>query len=166
MDASTFATLTEAGLGASSSRGVLQPAAMSLDADSTPIVYHATDILTPNNHESQPVGKNEAHMACITLLRHIPQAESIDVTDGIGFPWQRFLRSQSHAREIIGPGVLQVCVVPRENGPSLAFVRTDGNTYIVTPCDMKSVPPYIVTDATEVPRHPICTASSSWARAA
>ena len=151
---------TEAGLSTSSSCGVLQPA----HEGSIPTVYHAGTILAENKHESIPVGKNDAHMACMLLLKNFPQAASIDVTDEIGFPWQRFLRSQPHLREIIGPGVVKVCVVLRANGPSLAFVRTDGLTYIVTPGDMKHVPPYDVRNQNEVSLFPTFVAPCSWMR--
>ena len=163
MDPPSYSGPPEASLDTASNRGVTQPAGISLGGGANPTVYTASHILTPNSHESQPVGKNEAHVACTRLLALAPQAKGIDVTDGVGFPWQRFLRTQQGGRDIIGPGVSQVCVVPRAKGPSLAFFRTDGFTYIVTPCNMRSVPPYEVLSPAEAGQcGPTHHAERSW----
>ena len=149
MDPPRYSGPPEASLDTASNRGVTQPAGISLGGGADPTVYTASHIITPNSHESDPVGKNEAHSACTRLLALAPQAQGIDVTNGVGFPWQRFLRTQQGGRDIIGPGVSQVCVVPRAKGPSLAFFRTDGLAYIVTPSSMKAVPPYEILSQTE-----------------
>ena len=164
MDPPQFPVPPNAGLETALSRGVSQPAGISLGEGAAQTVYSASHILTPY-HESEPVGKKEAHMACFRLLNATPQAQGIDVTDGVGFPWQRFLSTQTGGREIIGPGVYQVCVVPRAKGPSLAFFRTDGFTYIVTPCNMRSVPPYEVLSPAEAGQcRPTHHAERSWMR--
>ena len=149
MDPPRYPGPPEASLDTASNRSVTQPAGISLGGGADPTVYSAIHILTPNSHIEQPVGKNEAHVACHRLLALAPQAKGIDVTDSVGFPWQRFLRTQQGGRDIIGPGVSQVCVVPRAKGPSLAFFRTDGLAYIVTPSNMRAVPPYEVLSQTE-----------------
>ena len=137
MDAPSFAEPAQAAPGTSSTSSVSQPAVVSLEASAAPTVHTIAAILdTPSGHESQPVGKNEAHAACTRLLAADPQATSVDVTDGIAFPWRRFLRSQAGAREIVGPGVCRVCVVRCANKPSLAFQRTDGFIYVVTPVQL------------------------------
>ena len=139
---SNSGVLQPAGVSVDANSGVSQPAGVSVDAGATPTVYTTAAILdTLSGHESQPVGKNEAHAACTRLLAADPQAGGVDVTDGVAFPWQRFLRSQAGAREIVGPGVCQVCVVLRANRPSLAFRRVDGFIYVVTPSSKRTIPP-------------------------
>ena len=97
--------------------------------------------------------------------RIYPQVGSVDVTDGVAFPWQRFLRSQAGGREIIGPGVCQVCVLPRAKGPSLGFRRTDGFMYVITPSKMRTIPPYEVLEPDEAARwSPTHHAVNSWMR--
>ena len=149
MDPPSYSGPPEASLDTASNRGVTQPAGTSLGGGADQTVYTASHILTPKSHEPDTLGKNEAHSACHYLLNADPQAQSIDVTDGVGFPWKRFLRTQQGGRDIIGPGVSRVCVVPRPKGPSLAFFRTDGLAYIVTPSNMKAIPPYEVLSQTE-----------------
>ena len=166
MDAPSFSVPAQPPLETSSNSGVSQPAGVSLDAGATPTLYTVAAIFdTPNGHESQPVGKNEAHAACTRLLAAYPQAGGVDVTDGIAFPWQRFLRSQAGTREIVGPGVCRVCMVLRANKPSLAFHRTDGFIYVVTPSNMRTVPPYEVIHPDEAAQwSPAYRADVPWLR--
>ena len=87
------------------------------------------------------------------------------MTDGLGFAWQWFLRSKEGAPEIIGPGICQVCVVLHADRPSLAFRRTDGFIYVVTPSSMRTAPPYKVIRPQEAAQwSPPYQADVSWMR--
>ena len=156
MDAPTFQSVhPPAGHG-------LLPPANSRVAGDAPLVYKSEDHL---EHETYKVGKNEAHAACQILLGDYPGARSIDITDEVGFAWKRFLKTQMAGRDIIGPGINQACVVLCPSGPSLAFSRTDGWVCLVTPSNMRSVPPYRILrrcDAREY--EPQRRATQSWMR--
>ena len=105
--------------------------------------------------------KNEAHTACTCLLAAHPQAASIDVTDGAAFPWQRFLRTQTGTREFVRPGVCRVCVIRRANKPTLAFHRTDGFIFLVTPSSMRTE---LVRPEEAAQWNPASHAAASWMR--
>ncbi len=132
------------------------------------IVYSASEILTWSSRGPYQASKyfeqTRAHRACTCLLKNVPNTKGIDVTDGVGFPWQSSLRTQPAGRQIIGPGVYQVCVVPRAKGPSLAFFRSDGSTCILTPRNMPyDVPPYEVLSTADAGQcAPTHHAECSW----
>ena len=106
---------------APSNRGVTQPVVIFSPEDASSTVYTQFDLVTTTNQGPYRVGKNEAHVACTRLLGTVPLGSSIDVTNSVGFPWKRFLKTQSVGRNIIGPGLWRVCVVSLVRGPSLAF---------------------------------------------
>ena len=162
MDTPTFSPPPQAPLETFSNSGVSQPADVSLDAGTNPTLYTmATVFDTSNGHESQPVGKHEAHTACTRILDSCPHAERVDVTDGVAFAWQRFLRTQTATRDIVGPGIRQVCVVRRPDKPALAFHRADGSICVATPSNMRT---YVVQAHESAQWSPTAHASVPWLR--
>ena len=109
-----------------SNRGVAQPVVVFSPEDASSTVYTHFDLVATTNQGPYRVGKNEAHVACTRLLGAVPLGSSIDVTNSVGFPWRRFLKTQSVGRNLIGPGLWRVCVAPRVRGASLAFFALMG----------------------------------------
>ena len=167
MDAPTFhntcGVLPPAGHGLlpPANRGVLPPAESRAAGDAPPVYKSENNLV----HETYAVGKNEARAACARLLDAYPGAQSIDITDEVGFAWKRFLKTQTAGRDITGPGIDQACVVQCPGGPSLAFSRTDGLLCLVTPSKMRSVPPYRMIRRSDAPEYdPHHRATESWMR--
>ena len=81
------------------------------------------------------IGRNEAHIAFLNLLDDGAATGAVDVTDGVGFAWPRFLQNQFQKHEIVGTGITKVLVVRFvcKGNPSMVICRTDDTYVVVTP---------------------------------
>ena len=105
--------------------------------------------MTPLGGASQPaaqprytLGKNEAHLKLKNLIDETGNA--VVVTDEKDFQWNRFLQTQTCGAEILSPGtyILEVLALTWKGKPAVAFSRSDGETFIVVPSAMKTIPNY------------------------
>lgn len=98
-----------------------------------PLVFTAADIVQTVNEHGK-IGRNEAHMACMSLLRN-EDVGAIDITDEVGFQWKRFLRNQCMTRYMVGPGVCKVLVARfhRQEKPCFVLCRVDFRYCVIVP---------------------------------
>ena len=93
------------------------------------------DAILPLDTSEQGIGKQEAHMALITLLGDNDCFTSLDITDEVAFQWTRFLRLQTWNRDVVGPGVRKVLAVrfDKRQPPTIVFCRSDNQYCVITP---------------------------------
>ena len=85
-------------------------------------------------------------MACMALMGAEGHVGAVEITDGVGFQWKRFLRNQRCGRDIIGPGVLKVFAARFTNDslPSIVVCRVNESYCTITPGSMPRQLPYAV----------------------
>ena len=110
------------------------PAGDPSTSDHLVTVLTADDIL-PIDTSERGIGKNEAHMALMSLLGNDDYVTSLDITNEVGFQWTRFLRNQCMNRHMVGPGVCKVLAVRFDTGepPTLVLCRSDNRYCAITP---------------------------------
>ena len=95
-------------------RGALQPARTPSSTEEGITdggIVLTADAILPLDTSEYGIGKQEAHMARISLLGDNDWVTSLDITDEAAFQWTRFLRLQTWNREVVGPGVCKVLAV-------------------------------------------------------
>ena len=93
------------------------------------------DAILPLDTSEHGIGKQEAHMALISLLGNDDWVTSLDITDEVAFQWTRFLRLQTWNRDVVGPGVREVVAARFDNcqPPTIVFCRSDNQYCVTTP---------------------------------
>ena len=97
-----------------------------------PVQYR--DILNPvaAGDKSAPLGRSETSMALQSLLIggfSKSHAGALNLTDGVAFPWTRFLKNNVMCKEYVGPGIERVYAARfrEDDAPVLVICRADGS---------------------------------------
>ena len=95
--------------------------------------WHLHDILNSTAEHNLPVGRNEVHMALVTILNKFSPQESpfaVDITATAVLPWHRWLRNTVSNKELIGSGIVKVFALCETsiNKPQIVFCHPD-DTY-------------------------------------
>jgi hypothetical protein len=112
------------------------PAASSVSQNSSSLKFIEIPVVrVPPAAGATPLGKNEAQIAFLNLLGDRKTIGAWDVTNEVGFAWQRHLQNQFQKQEMIGPGICKVLVVRFEcdSDPRLVLCRVDDSYVVINP---------------------------------
>ena len=110
-----------------------KPDHIGVDYTCEPATTHEDIVsVTQAGECSAPLGRGEAGVALQSLLIHSfgkAGTGAINVTDGVAFPWSRYLKNMRFCKEHVGPGIQRVYAVKYSEGgwPMLLLCRADGS---------------------------------------
>jgi len=87
---------------------------------------------------SAPLGRSETSIALQSLLIEgfgKSNVGALNLTDGVAFPWTRFLKNNVMCKEYVGPGIRRVYAARwyEDAKPVLVICRADGSYVELTP---------------------------------